>query len=86
VTAAEAAAWGIAHRLVGTGAAVGEAGSVARRIAQMDAGALADAKRLLADREAVARGLDAEREAFVARVVSGRATVGMDAFLRGEAR
>ena len=86
VTAAEAAAWGIAHRLVGTGGAAAEAASIAGRMAEMDPGSVADAKRLLAGREAVARGLDAEREAFVARVVSDEATAGMDRFLGGESR
>ncbi len=80
-TAAEAAEWGLAHRVVAAGTVDAEARELASRMARLQAGTIGAIKRLLAQRDEIAAGLDAEKAAFLELVVTEEATAGMDAFL-----
>jgi 2-(1,2-epoxy-1,2-dihydrophenyl)acetyl-CoA isomerase len=84
IDASTARRWGLVHRVVGGGEALPVALDLAGRMAASRVRAMAAAKRLVAGRDAAAKALDAEREAFVAQVVTEEATEGMDRFLAGE--
>lgn len=82
IGAAEAVAWGLATRVVPAATIREEALAVAHGIAGQLPGSVRRARRLLwGDAAAIAAGLEAERQSFVAQIAEAEAERGMAAFL-----
>ena len=85
ISAADAAQWGLATEVVASGEIEERAATVALEIARAKSGSIASTKRLLRhDLDDIAARLDAEREAFVAQILTPEAQKGMAAFLGRE--
>lgn len=84
ITAQEAVAWGLAAEIVDATAIRGRAREIATEMSRLKPAATASTKRLLhPDLAAVAAGLEAERRAFIAQIVTPEARRGMESFLGG---
>lgn len=82
ITADQAVAWGMAHRLVPADELRDSALATARRIAGMRSGSIAHTRRLLfLDREDIATRLEAERAHFVDHMASGEPLAGFQTFV-----
>ena len=83
ITAEQAAAWGIATRLVPGEEIQAEAKRTAQAVAGMQPGSIRNTKRLLAaQREALASRLEAERTRFAAQIGTRETQAQMTAFLQ----
>ncbi|MCP3996926.1 MAG: enoyl-CoA hydratase/isomerase family protein [bacterium] len=82
ITADEAVAWGLAAEMVDAPAIRNRAVSIAAEMTGLNPESPPTARSLLgADHEAVAAGLEAERQAFVEQILTPEARRGMDSFL-----
>jgi 2-(1,2-epoxy-1,2-dihydrophenyl)acetyl-CoA isomerase len=82
ISAYQAAAWGLASRVVEDEDVRQEALNLAQRIATRKPGSVRHAKRLFAvDRNDLSRRLEAERRAFVEHIISEEARQGIRVFL-----
>jgi enoyl-CoA hydratase/carnithine racemase len=82
ISAEEAVAWGIAHRLVASEGLQTEARALAHAMAEQAAGSMRRAKRLLwGDEPQLAARLEAERQQFVEQIATAEARKGIVAFV-----